>query len=712
MRLLARVALVVSFCAFGAGCASKSVVVLPPAPPGPPPPPPVSLDVKASWILRLEQQRILRDPDIAPAPPATGPSATRTFVAASQADLGALALDPDPALRRRAALAIGRVGIEEGVDLLQPALDDPEIDVRASAAFALGLIGARRAVPALVTALSDPAPIVRGRAAEALGLVGDDTAAGAVAQASAGCAAHLSPIAGDDEGVQTPEVEACRLALFALVRLRNYDALAQVALDASGAPVSRWWPVAFALQRINDARAAPALLALTSTDGIYTPGFALRGLATHKEARLVPVASALAARTETNVNVRIAAVRALGQVGGAAEVDALIKLAAMPLSVNLAQEVVNALGASADPRAFDAVVDLLTHRAPSVRAAVLDAAARIDPDGFLLLLSGFGRDRDWSVRAALAGVLARLPADRITPAIDDLTQDDDVRVRPAALDALGRVKAPNLGTRLANAIVDPDFAVRAAAARLLAEHRIEGALPRLVAAYERGQSDATYTARAAAIEAAGRIGGPEAVALLERAREDRDWPVRLRAATLLRAAGVTEAQPARPAPLRQGEAFFTSPRLLHPSYSPHAFFETERGTIEVELNVVEAGVTTAAFVDLVRAGFFNGLSVHRLVPTFVVQTGDPRGDGAGGPGYSLQDELSPLPYVRGTVGMALAGPDTGGSQFFFTITPQPHLDGRYTVFGKVVRGIEVLDQMQPWDVIQRVRIWDGTTFSN
>ncbi len=79
----------------------------------------------------------------------------------------------------------------------------------------------------------------------------------------------------------------------------------------------------------------------------------------------------------------------------------------------------------------------------------------------------------------------------------------------------------------------------------------------------------------------------------------------------------------------------------------------------------------------------------------------------GGPGYALQDELSPLPFVRGTVGMALAGPDTGGSQFFITLSPQPHLDGRYTVFGKWCGGFDVLDRMSPWDVILRVRIWDG-----
>ena len=101
--------------------------------------------------------------------------------------------------------------------------------------------------------------------------------------------------------------------------------------------------------------------------------------------------------------------------------------------------------------------------------------------------------------------------------------------------------------------------------------------------------------------------------------------------------------------------------------------------------------------------------MHRVVPNFVVQTGDPRGDGEGGPGYTIRDELSEVPYLRGTVGMALDWADTGGSQFFITHSPQPHLDAKYTVFGRVIAGMEVVDAIQQGDVIRRVRVWDGQT---
>jgi cyclophilin family peptidyl-prolyl cis-trans isomerase len=137
--------------------------------------------------------------------------------------------------------------------------------------------------------------------------------------------------------------------------------------------------------------------------------------------------------------------------------------------------------------------------------------------------------------------------------------------------------------------------------------------------------------------------------------------------------------------------------------------ETHHGTIEIELDVVNAPLTSARIIEMARAGFFNGMKVHRVVPDFVVQTGDPRGDGEGGPGYSMPDELSTTPYVRGTVGMALDFKDTGGSQFFITLSPQPHLDDKYTAFGHVVSGFEFLDVISQWDVIDKVQIWDGVS---
>ena len=192
----------------------------------------------------------------------------------------------------------------------------------------------------------------------------------------------------------------------------------------------------------------------------------------------------------------------------------------------------------------------------------------------------------------------------------------------------------------------------------MGEARPDGGATRLATAYARGEGDATYVARLAALDAVARYGGNDARELAKRALADREWPVRVRAAELLRELGDADAQPERPALLRFPAEVFESERVLRPKYSPHVFIETRHGTIEFELNVVDAPFTSMSFVELARAGFFNGVRVHRLIPNFVIQTGDPRGDGEGGPGYTIRDEFSPQPYVRGTVGMALAGKDT------------------------------------------------------
>ncbi len=157
---------------------------------------------------------------------------------------------------------------------------------------------------------------------------------------------------------------------------------------------------------------------------------------------------------------------------------------------------------------------------------------------------------------------------------------------------------------------------------------------------------------------------------------------------------------------------YQAPRLVNPQVSTQLYIDTDRGTIQVELAVLDAPLTVENFVTLARKGFFNGLSIHRVVPDFVIQDGDPRGDGEGGPGYTIRDEINERPYLRGTVGMALdPWPDTGGSQWFITHSPQPHLDARYTVFGRVVSGMDVVDKIQQFDVIRAIRVWDGTTMT-
>lgn len=139
--------------------------------------------------------------------------------------------------------------------------------------------------------------------------------------------------------------------------------------------------------------------------------------------------------------------------------------------------------------------------------------------------------------------------------------------------------------------------------------------------------------------------------------------------------------------------------------SIRAVFTTQKGTFTIEFLPEDAPLTVDNFVKLANAKYFDGLEVHRVVPNFVMQDGDPRGDGNGGPGWSIRCEVNMVPYERGAVGMALSGKDTGGSQWFVTHSPQPHLDGGYTVFGKVNEtGMKVVDKIVRGDKILTVRI--------
>jgi cyclophilin family peptidyl-prolyl cis-trans isomerase len=115
-------------------------------------------------------------------------------------------------------------------------------------------------------------------------------------------------------------------------------------------------------------------------------------------------------------------------------------------------------------------------------------------------------------------------------------------------------------------------------------------------------------------------------------------------------------------------------------------------------------LTVENFLSLMRSGYYAGTIFHRVVPGFVVQDGDRRGDGNGGPGYTIRDELGRRHYERGTVGMALSGPETGGSQYFVTIIPEPHLDGRYSAFGHMIRGFDALDHLVPGDRITEISL--------
>ena len=368
-----------------------------------------------------------------------------------------------------------------------------------------------------------------------------------------------------------------------------------------------------------------------------------------------------------------------------------------------------------DPSLRQRLVGLVAERDPWIRAAALSALAHADRADFALVLSGMDADPVWWVRSAIASALGGLGDETSVGILHAMLRDEDPRVLPAVLEGLRRARGKDALDTLHRYLEHADLGVRVAAAEGLAALGAIGASSPLLAAWRRGLGDgagdlearlAAVTALAAQKDEGGWAGLAEVAG--------RTPPARCARAPLSPCASSAPRPPTPPpqAVLRPAHDYREAmapfdPRAGVPLYTPRVFLHTRHGTIEIHLDVVEAPLTTASFVDLARAGFYDGLVFHRVEPGFVVQGGCPRGDGNGGPGYALRCEITRRPYGRGAVGMALSGKDTGGSQFFVTLSPQPHLDGGFTLFGQVVAGMDAVDRIRPGDVIERVEVWTG-----
>ena len=620
--------------------------------------------------------------------------------------------DSDRSVRRRAALAAGRIGDAGAVPALIPLLQDSELEVRQMAAFALGLIGEPLAVDPLLAALKDPEPVVRGRAAEALGQIGDARAAPAIAQMVVGALPPKAPLVtvrGDDPASLTDPWLEPRLGVFALARLKDARS-AQAALLLAGKPRFDWWAATWTAMRLENPALRPLLVAaVTSTDAL-SRAYGARGLGALKDpADLDTLLPLLRDRDETVVVNAVRAVALLGEARAVPPVSALLR---SPSSV-LRVEALKALSVLPPDRGLrERVIAEVGSPEPWMRAAALQALARMEREDFALVLANLDPDPAWFVRAGLAAALAIAGDEASQARLLAMLKDDDVRVLPYVLEALRQARGPDSVDTLRRHLYHPDFAVRMAAADQLAALKVTGLSEALAVSLARAKGDVEMDARLSLVTLLAIQKDARAAALLrEIASGDSARPVRERAARELRALGETPPAPGpepvtRPA-LDYLEALAPYEAAAGSVYTPRVFLQMKQGRVEIHLNVVEAPLMSATFLDLARRGYFDGLTFHRVVPGFVVQGGDPRGDGNGGPGFALRDEIGERPYGRGVVGMALSGKDTGGSQLFITLAPAPHLDGRYTVFGWVASGMDVVDKIRPGDVIEKVEAWTG-----
>ncbi|NOK21361.1 peptidylprolyl isomerase [Corallococcus carmarthensis] len=268
-------------------------------------------------------------------------------------------------------------------------------------------------------------------------------------------------------------------------------------------------------------------------------------------------------------------------------------------------------------------------------------------------------------------------------------------VRGAALDALSERPVPEAMAPVRALIGGGDAVVAGLAAATAGKLKDAEALPALQALAERvpKEPDLAEAVAGALVALQGRAAEPRL----------REWLTHPHAN--VRRVAAESLTSLTGAPVRSLRVELPADTYRPPAAPPGTTLtlRTRKGDITVLLDA-DAPLTGGNLVALAKQGYFRGVTFHRVVPDFVAQGGDPRGDGEGGPGHSIRCEMTRRPYARGTVGMALSGRDTGGSQFFFTHSPQPHLDGRYTAFGEVVGGMDVVDALLEGTVIDDVLV--------
>lgn len=683
-----------------AACASEPV---------PPAEPPAGIAIDASpkllEIARLEDARV-EDP----------------------ARLIELLGDEDAKVRARAALALGRMPRSAGAaavaaGLTHVAASDASLDARCAALFALGQRKDDASGEAMIGLTRDPQPLVRARAVEAL--------------------AKLE-----------------RPALHPIVLHGLQDEDPRVRLEAAHG--AHRWPRDDAGAAEIDRQLAELLERESDHEVIV---YALHALERRKSAAGRAAFQHFAAAPDAEL--RLFAVRGLKALPADGLVLGELIEALSDLDWRVACEAALGLAPYSAPSATSALGESTRHLSPHVRRCAWEALAahveRVDTldeardlhaalRPFWMQRAAFENESSLSVRAAyqevelpllcklrslddgwtdgqsqellmrlidvvkreppvvlvgLARALGRLREPFGVEMLIELSRSSERLVAEAAIEALGKHPCDAARALLLELLGNPDNGIRLAALEGVGSMLRPEDGPHLLELYESTRGEVAAEVRFNAVRAAQKLAGTELSPVAEAALDDPDRFVRRVARESYTALGLEPpAGGAAPEPLEAPPIPGTDYPLF--THNPQVEIATTQGTLVFELFPAEAPVHVHSFLELARRGDLDGLTFHRVVPDFVVQGGDPRGDGNGGAnwrGGSLRNEIGPRKYARGSLGMPRNDdPDSGGGQFFVTHRRTPHLDCRYTIFGELVAGGGALDALEVGDRILTVRV--------
>jgi len=682
-------------------------------------------------------------------------------------DLGDLFSARNAAVRSRAALAAGRIGDEDAIaDLTILLRQDDEVDVRAMAAFALGEIETSLGANALLTTLKDAKEsLLRARAIEALGKIAAALPKEQEARARELGTTILEALRLEARR-SVPDRLTILLGLTAALRAKPLDAGPVVAefLHYSDARIRADAANTLARLKLKDGNDLLRRLLTTDPDPIVRANAARVLGATEDKASIEALLDR--ALKDKDSRVRVSAIRALASLKDVRAAVPLLQRGTTLLTLlratlvnraidnatpqphsslaNELLEIATALGRVRQDSNDERVVDWLRSLRPVIGSGspeVEIAQARIHPTNYMAQFGSGALARrmvqeailvDWRAASSIAQGLGEIAADvpdstndnkRLRAQAEDilrgmldyrnsgLTINTLVAVHseyaiPDVLRAYAAFKPKDLAEVLRKHLKESDVIIRATAAELLGELPPDETNTRaLVAALPVALADKELNDAALAIlDSLAKQKSAKANEAIQTALNSQDYLVRRKAVALLKANGAGDFSSKIGTVHTRNTTADYERAIARMGKQVTAVVTTTKGSFTIDLLPDEATLNVDNFIQLAKRRYFNGITVHRVVPNFVIQDGDPRGDGNGGPGYQIRCEINQVPYERGAVGMALSGKDTGGSQWFVTHSPQPHLDGGYTVFGNVVAGMNTVDAIVRGDVVRSIVI--------
>ena len=601
-------------------------------------------------------------------------------------------------------------------------LSDPDPEIRAASAIAIGRIGDRRYLPALISHLGDTIAGVADAKFFAAGLMGDSTLFDTLYQlaqssniareaaveamgrtATAGKARHLAEFLDDSDSLVVFQ------AMLALWRTKEWSQARKIAQIGLTNPIRKiQYSALYALSRGKRSEGRDLFRArLADSDPEYRM-LAYTGLGQSLDSSAVTlIATGLDDSDRRVAAAAMYALRPFGSLGAGLIGEKLPSLQdekLMTLGIEIIGDSPGYTGAT------DLIASILsTDRRNNVQAAAAKALLQLEGTKALNLIDEMLHHAANQQKFKIAEGLARVDLETARPRLEQLLKDTVPIVRATALESLCSVDSAGAPSHIMAALDDADYVVTATAIDLAARRNLTTAIPTIAGMFLEKRAKLDNDLKRSIIGALSSFkdtGSLDSliVATLEEAYNDEWIVIRKEAAQALWDKYRIDYRD-RLGLAQSGIEKNNYRGLFHRfSANPQAILMTSRGPITIELLYGDAPKTVNNFISLAESGFYNDRIFHRVLPNFVIQDGCPRGDGWGGPGYAIECEYNRQSYTTGAVGMALSGKDTGGSQFFITLSPQPHLDAGYTVFGRVVDGMETAQEIVRGDSIRTVTI--------